>query len=161
MTKRKLILSHLFLFALLTSAFGQSQSIRYELFKNTEIISLPKDEQTSTFFTIGLQPEIIGTIKVPVEVDMRGIVMISSVLDQGKLILIGSEAYFRTNLLEDASVQQLFKNAINIAGGHKSKPVIAVTKNADKALLDFLNKQRASVYTINDFNFKKKTNLLF
>ncbi|NRF39371.1 M60 family metallopeptidase [Pedobacter foliorum] len=161
MTKRKLILSHLFLFALLTSAFGQSQSIRSELFKNTEIISLPKDEQTSTFFTIGLQPEIIGAIKVPVEVDMRGIGMIYSVLDQGKLILIGSDAYFKTNLLEDASVQQLFKNAINIAGGNKSKPVIAVTKNADKALLDFLNKQRASVYTIKDFNFKKKTNLLF
>lgn len=99
MTKRKLILSHLFLFALLTSAFGQSQSIRSELLKNTGTISLPNDDQTSVFFTIGLQPEIIATTKIPVEVDMWGIGMISSVLDQGKLILVGSDAYFRSNLL--------------------------------------------------------------
>jgi hypothetical protein len=141
--------------------FGQAQSLKSALLKDVGPIPLPAQDPLSIFLTIGLQPEIIGTMKVPVAVDMSGIAVIASTLDKGKLILFGCESYFKSALLKDESVQKLINNAIHINGIKSSKLKVALSNNTDAGLLKFLKEFRIKHYTSPDFKFKKGTTVLF
>jgi hypothetical protein len=56
---------------------------------NLSGMPLPEGEQTSVFFIIGLQPEIVAVAKVPVEVDMKAAIVVTSKIGKGKLLLTG------------------------------------------------------------------------
>jgi hypothetical protein len=160
MNQKKLTLLLIFL-GLFYCDFVQAQTLKSALLKNTGSIPLPTEDLVSVFLTVDLQPEIIGTIKVPVAVDMSGIALIASRLDKGKLVMFGTDSYFKSSLLKERSVQQLIINAIYLNAVKKSKREVAVTKQADKALLDFLKSQKIKYYETQDFKLKKGTNLLF
>jgi hypothetical protein len=92
------------LFSVLTFASGlHAQTIKPDF--NLSGMPLPEGEQTSVFFIIGLQPEIVAVAKVPVEVDMKAAVVVTSKIGKGKLLLSGSNAYYRAPLLQKTEVQ--------------------------------------------------------
>lgn len=148
------------LFSILTFASGlHAQTIKPDF--NLSGMPLPEGEQTSVFFIIGLQPEIVAVAKVPVEVDMKAAVVVTSKIGKGKLLLSGSNAYYRAPLLQKTEVQTFIKNSIKWAQPERSNPRIAIAAGAAKELNTFVSRLSNDVYTLKDFKFKKNTNILF
>jgi hypothetical protein len=128
---------------------------------NLSGMPLPEGEQTSIFFLIGLQPEIVAVAKVPVEVDMKAAVVVTSKIGKGKLLLSGSNAYYRAPLLQKTEVQTFIKNSIKWAQPERSNPRIAIAAGAAKELNTLVSQLSNDVYTLKGFKFKKNTDILF
>ncbi|RZK80393.1 MAG: hypothetical protein EOO92_07745, partial [Pedobacter sp.] len=160
MTKKSpILLSVLFLLLSVVSC-TQAQTAKTTL--NLSGLLLPANEQTSLFFVIGLQPEIVAVAKIPVEVDMKGVTAATSTLGKGKLLLIGSDAYYRSGLLQHRQVQTFIKNSVDWAvGSAKKNPSIAVDASTGKQLNTFLSKGSSKVYTTADFKLNAGTDILF
>lgn len=121
----------LFLFGAL-----QAQTVKPDL--NLSGMPLPAGEQTSVFYIIGLQPEIEAVAKVSVEVEMKAAVVVTSTIGKGKLLLTGTNAYYRAPLLQKTEVQTFIENSIKWARPGKSNPKIAIAAGAAKELNTFI-----------------------
>ncbi|MEO3407046.1 M60 family metallopeptidase [Mucilaginibacter sp. CAU 1740] len=98
--------------------------------------------------------------KLDFQETLKSSVIVTSSLGKGKVLAIGGTAYFNHDMLKNSNVAQLNRNMLAWAGAGNRKLRIAITETADPALHDFLIKEKSSVYTIKNFDFKKQTDLL-
>lgn len=136
-----------------------SQDIKSRLLKNVTYLPMPEKNESgmSAFFTINESPEIIAMTKVEVGVDLRATVMMSTVLDKGRILLIGSPAYFRSTQLKHSGVAQLLKNAMSLSG---SRPHIAISGYADPEFIKLVKEQGAQPYEMSSIAIKDNTDIL-
>jgi hypothetical protein len=151
--------SLVFFILVLVASVSQAQIAKTDL--NLSGMPLPKGEQTSIFFPIGLQPEILAVAKIPVEVDLKAAVVVTSRIGKGKLLLTGSNAYYRAPLIKKTEVQTFIEKSIRWARQGTSNPKIAIAADADLELNTFVSQLSTNVYTLKDFKFKKNTDILF
>ncbi|UOE48607.1 M60 family metallopeptidase [Mucilaginibacter sp. SMC90] len=154
---------NLFVFFLLLSVtlHSKAQTTKAILLKNVDTIPMPPvPEGVSLFTLIDEQPEIIAMTKFEIGENLKANVIVASTLGKGKVLAIGATAYFKNGMLKNNNVAQLLTNGLKWSSANVKKPQVAITKATDRAFRDFLIKQKASVYTIKNFDFKKKTDVL-
>jgi hypothetical protein len=153
------LLAIFFLFNLTANA----QNARQALLKGVDSLPMPsRADGVAFFYTTNHLPEIIATAEINLNVKMRGATILASTLGKGKVLVIGSSAYFRTDsLLQNSAVATFWQNTLLWAGNGKKSLSVALSKEVDNpALRTFLGKQQAKTYSPSKLNLKNNTDII-
>jgi len=123
-----------------------------------DISNLPLPDSTrfvSTFLAIDEKPEIIGTMALGI-FDLKANAIVASTLGSGKILALGSPAYFEKHLLENRSVRKLIQNTLAPATG-----TIAVFNQKNHDLVDYLKGNNYQVKNIQSLKLTKDIRTLF
>jgi hypothetical protein len=144
---------------MLNAGIGYGQDIKSLLLKGVTQLPMPTEEEpgVAAFFTINETPEIIALTKVEVGTGLHATVIMSSTLGKGHLLLLGSPAYFGSTQLQNSSVRQLLKNAMNLSG---SRPRIALFGKYQTPFKNFLKDEGGKTNEISAFNISSHTDIL-
>lgn len=150
------------LLSMLQQVKAQHPDAKPILLKNVTEIPLP-DSTTfvSILFTTNADPEVIATAKFEVTANFQANVIASSVLGNGKVIVFGSDAYFKDKLLKNQAVAQLMKNIMTWGSENAKRPKIGIFSHTNTEFARFLKKNKASTYEVKDFKIAKNTDILF
>ncbi|MEI3797023.1 MULTISPECIES: M60 family metallopeptidase [unclassified Chitinophaga] len=101
------------------------------LLNNVPLVMMPAAPDDASF-TIPLneKPTVIATAPEK-ETKQHFPVIISSRLDKGRILIIGSDQYFKKPLLKDKHIQQLLRNSITWAANSNSKTIQVWGSNSD------------------------------
>lgn len=101
------------------------------LLNNVHQIMMPAAPDDAGFtIPINEQPAVIATAAEK-ETKQHLPVIITSRLDKGRILIIGSDQYFKKPLLNDKNIQQLLQNAIAWAANTKSRTIQVWGSNSD------------------------------
>ena len=123
-----------------------------------DISNLPLPDSTrfiSTFLAIDEKPEIIGTMALGI-FNLKANAIVASTLGSGKILALGSPAYFEKHLLDNRSVRKLIQNTLAPATG-----TIAVFNQKNHDLVDYLKGNNYQVKNIQSLKLTKDIRTLF
>ncbi|SHF77597.1 M60 family metallopeptidase [Pedobacter caeni] len=126
---------------------------------------LPKPDSSFMFsavYIINEQPKILSTFRPSANTKMKLTAIASSHLGKGKILLIGSSAYFRKPMLNDQNVTKGIDSILSWARPLKKRaePLIGVF---DDDMEDFISliKNKCNYYRIDKHKILKNTSVIF
>lgn len=158
---QKIVSNFILLILLLFTQVSVAQNDHDVLLNGVKQLPLPdKGERLSATYIINTYPQIIGVLGLP-EFNIKFNMVATSRFGKGKIMILGSPAYFNQSLLKDIEVAKFLGNTIE--WGRKTATVrseIGLIGKMDNGLVLTFG-EKYDFIPVKDFVIKPKTEILF
>ncbi|WP_316820770.1 M60 family metallopeptidase [Pedobacter gandavensis] len=116
----------------------------------------------SSVFIVNEKPKILSTYRPGNETKMKLVAIASSDLGKGKILILGSSAYFKKPMINDAEVIKGIDGILNWAkpSNKPERPLIGIYGDGMEDFLSYI-KNKSNCYQIDGKIIRKKTAVIF